>query len=95
MVGKYLIASYLYYEHNYSIMEDTEFDQLCKYLLENFTYYSKVHPHGHLLDKEALKAGTGHHIRASQYPKIVQVTAHCILDYHKQGRDYLKEIENA
>lgn len=95
MVGKYLIASYLYYEHDYSIMEDAEFDELCKNLLHKFNHYSKNHPHGFLLDKDALKAGTGHHIRASQYPMIVKVIAHNILDYNKQGRDYLKEIENA
>lgn len=95
MVGKYLIASYLYYEHDYSLMEDTEFDQLCKNILDNFEYYRYNHPHGYLLDEEALAAGTGHHIRASQYPMIVKVIAHNILDYNKQGRDYLKEIENA
>lgn len=93
MVGKYLIASYLYYECDYSMMEDTEFDQICKGLLEKFDFYHDNHPHGYLLDRDALAAGTGHHITPGKYPAIVKTIAHCVLEHHRLGRDYLKEIE--
>ena len=34
LIPYYLMFSYLYYEKNISLIEDTEFDQMCKTLLE-------------------------------------------------------------
>ena len=56
----YLMFSYLYYEKNISLIEDTEFDKLCQTLLEK--YDNVEHMHKHLVSKEALTAGTGYDI---------------------------------
>lgn len=63
---QYLMASYLYYVENRSILSDTEFDQLCKELLDAWDQID--HRHKHLTTKEDLEAGTGY---AIQYPSIV------------------------
>ena len=60
LVPYYLMFSYLYYEKNISLIEDTEFDKLCQILLEK--YDSVEHMHKHLVSKESLTAGTGYDI---------------------------------
>ena len=60
LVPYYLMFSYLYYEKNLSLIEDTEFDKLCQTLLEK--YDNVEHMHKHLVSKEALTAGTGYDI---------------------------------
>lgn len=94
MVGKYLIASYLYYILDFSIMDDTEYDQLCKDLLARIDYFKANHPHGHLLDEDALRAGTGHQLTEMEYPIIVKVTASMVKHYHALGMDYFEEVKS-
>jgi len=53
--------SYLYYVKNISLIEDTEFDQMCKTLLGKLD--SLTHMHKHLVKKESLTAGTGYDIK--------------------------------
>ena len=60
LVPYYLMFSYLYYEKDVSLIEDTEFDKLCQTLLEK--YDNVEHMHKHLVSKEALTAGTGYDI---------------------------------
>ena len=60
LVPYYLMFSYLYYEKNVSLIEDTEFDKLCQTLLEK--YDNVEHMHKHLVSKESLTAGTGYDI---------------------------------
>ena len=60
LVPYYLMFSYLYYEKNISLIEDTEFDKLCQTLLEK--YDNVEHMHKHLVSKESLTAGTGYDI---------------------------------
>ena len=60
LVPYYLMFSYLYYEKDVSLIEDTEFDILCQTLLEK--YDSVEHMHKHLVSKESLTAGTGYDI---------------------------------
>ena len=60
LVPYYLMFSYLYYEKNISLIEDTEFAKLCQTLLEK--YDSVEHMHKHLVSKESLTAGTGYDI---------------------------------
>ena len=60
LVPYYLMFSYLYYEKDVSLIEDTEFDKLCQTLLEK--YDSIAHMHKHLVSKGALTAGTGYDI---------------------------------
>ena len=60
LVPYYLMFSYLYYEKDVSLIEDTEFDKLCQTLREK--YDSVEHMHKHLVSKESLTAGTGYDI---------------------------------
>lgn len=60
-IRAYAAYSYLYYELDESLVDDGNFDALCKWLLEN---YAAIKPHdlNGYLDKSALKAGTGYHL---------------------------------
>ena len=59
--------SYLYYEKNITLIDDTEFDQMCKTLLEK--YDEVEHMHKHLVKKENLTAGTGYDIKYTEMIK--------------------------
>ena len=61
LIPYYLMFSYLYYEKNISLIEDGEFDDMCKTLLEKLD--SLTHMHKHLVKKESLTAGTGYDIK--------------------------------
>jgi len=65
----YLMASYLYYIENESMMYDHEYDYLCKFIYDNFDNIQ--HRHKYLIDKESLKAGTGYKLNKEDYPQIV------------------------
>ncbi len=55
---KYLLASYLYYEEDFSPITDSEYDMLCLELdarFDEITHWAK-----HLIDRESLKAGSGY-----------------------------------
>ena len=69
-VARYLVASYLYYIHDISLIEDHEFDALAKHLLENPEIRAS-HPHGRLITEGDLQAGTLL-LKPDQYPLIVR-----------------------
>jgi hypothetical protein len=56
MVQLYLMASWLYYWQDDSVMTDHAFDYMCKCLLAEFDNFEHIHKH--LIDKESLEAGT-------------------------------------
>ena len=60
LVPLYLMSSYLYYEQDKNVLDDVEFDYLCKRLLDNWD--DVKHIHKHLIDKNNLKAGSGYGI---------------------------------
>ena len=60
LVPIYLMSSYLYYECDKNVLDDTQFDYLCKKLYDNWD--SVEHMHKHLIDKDNLKAGSGYGI---------------------------------
>ena len=70
LIPYYLMFSYLYYEKNINLIEDTEFDQLCKTLLEKLD--GLTHMHKHLVKKESLTAGTGYDIK---YTNMIKQSA--------------------
>ena len=70
LIPYYLMFSYLYYEKDISLIDDTEFDLLCKNLLEK--YDSLKHMHKHLVNKESLTAGTGYDIK---YTNMIKSSA--------------------
>ena len=70
LIPYYLMFSYLYYKKDISLIDDTEFDLLCKNLLEK--YDSLKHMHKHLVNKESLTAGTGYDIK---YTNMIKSSA--------------------
>ena len=66
LVPYYLMFSYAYYKENESLIEDTEYDQICQDLITNWN--DITHWHKRLLNLESLKAGTGYDIK---YPERV------------------------
>ena len=65
-IAKYLMCSYAYYQLYKPLIEDFEFDQLAKDILENWNNIQ--HMHKHLLNKDMLVAGT----YLGEYPNIVK-----------------------
>lgn len=79
LVAFFLMASYLYYERAISLMDDGQFDLICKKLDEKWDEIN--HPHKYLIEREALSSTTGFYIR--NYPLMVKSAA-CTLA-HKRG----------
>ena len=70
LIPYYLMFSYLYYEKNISLIDDAEFDGMCKTLLDKFD--GLTHMHKHLVTKESLTAGTGYDIK---YTNLIKDSA--------------------
>ena len=70
LIPYYLMFSYLYYEKNISLIDDGEFDKMCRTLLEK--YDDLEHMHKHLVSKGDLTAGTGYGIK---YTEIIKNSA--------------------
>ena len=70
LVPYYLMYSYAYYQENESLIEDSEYDQICQDLITNWN--DITHWHKPLLNLESLKAGTGYDIK---YPNRVVAAA--------------------
>jgi len=70
LVPYYLMLSYCYYKENESLIDDTEYDDICKQLIEKWD--TLEHWHKPLLDLESLKAGTGYDIKYPQ--RVVQAS---------------------
>ena len=66
LVPYYLMYSYAYYKENESLISDTEYDNICKQIIEKWD--NITHWHKSLLTLDALKAGTGYDI---EYPNRV------------------------
>ena len=60
LVPYYLMYSYAYYKENESLISDTEYDDICKQIIEKWD--NITHWHKSLLTLDALKAGTGYDI---------------------------------
>ena len=58
LVPIYLMSSYLYYELDKNVLTDSQFDYLCKKILDNWDNIN--HMHKHLIDKDNLKSGRGY-----------------------------------
>jgi hypothetical protein len=74
-VSWYLMSSYIYYffPHLKPPVSDAQFDKICTRLLLDFKNIK--HRHKNLLCKDALKAGTGFHLKEEDYPEIVKHSA--------------------
>jgi NAD-dependent DNA ligase len=65
-MSMYLMAAHAYYVDDDPIISDWEFDNLAKYLLDN--YNDIKHPHKSLISEDDLRAGT----YLGPYPEIVK-----------------------
>ena len=70
LIPYYLMFSYLYYEKNISLIDDSEFDGISKTLLDKLD--TLTHMHKHLIKKESLTAGTGYDIK---YTNLIKDSA--------------------
>mgnify|MGYP003132468977 CR=1 FL=1 len=86
LVPYYLMSCYLYYECDKNVLSDTQFDNLCKRLLDNWD--SINHVHKHLIDKDALKCGSGYDI---QYTNLIKRSA---IDWYETMTTKQLEKEN-
>ena len=73
----YLTSSYLYYKEDTTVLTDTDYDLLCKRLLNEFD--NVTHHHKSLVEKESLGAGTGYGLQ--EYPMRVVYAA---IHWHKE-----------
>lgn len=73
-VSWYLMASYLYYEKDFSLMSDAEYDELCKELYMFFDILT--HPHAAILELDLLKCGSGFGLR---YPARTVISAETLM----------------
>jgi len=68
----YLAVSIAYYEYDTSLITDALYDQMSIMMK---TFWGDIkHRHKHLIDYDALKAGTAYYLKETDMPTIVQVT---------------------
>lgn len=89
-VPYYLMSSFLYYKGDKTILEDGDFDYMCKRLYDewdNITHY-----HKHLLDKDSLRAGTGYELQYNT--RISSAASQWYEDYLEHEKKNKKEEIN-
>jgi len=98
LIALYLVTSYAYYELDEPLLEDFEYDELCKYLLDNLDSLSD-HPHKHLIDKKLLSAGSGYSInypsRVVSLATILQQKGGKLLWQKRKLKNPVKVVKNA
>ena len=78
LVPWYLMASYLYYIKDESLLSDAFYDEICKRLA--VLYDNITHVHKHLIDKNQLSAGTGYYLSEECYPNMVKCAALSLIE---------------
>ena len=84
LVPYYLMFSYAYYKENESLITDTEYDDICRELIEKWE--TITHWHKPLLNLESLKAGTGYDIK---YPNRIVCAALSLIKENTLNRSEL------
>ncbi len=69
----FLMASWLYYHAEISLLSDYAFDHLCETMLNNWSDIK--HHHKHIINKDDLAAGTGFSIPDHKYPQRIKSAA--------------------
>lgn len=77
----YLMASYLYYIEDESLLEDHVYDEISKRIRSQWDLFE--HPYKILVSKEDLIAGTLYGLSERDYPKRVRSAAKLALQIHK------------
>lgn len=73
IVPWWLMASYLYYLHDLSLLSDALYDELAKDMLKRWGDIK--HPHKHLITEDALKAGSLYQLKEEDYPLMTRCAA--------------------
>jgi hypothetical protein len=68
----YLMASYLYYHRDFSLISDSLFDQIC--LTLDHRWDEIIHAHKHVIDRQDLAAGSCF-LGLDAFPSITRSTA--------------------
>jgi hypothetical protein len=78
----FLICSYAYYIRFESLMSDSAFDAMSKYMLKD---YDKLdHVNKDLVTKEMLVAGSGYNLKEEDYPTRVKIVSEGLIrDFYK------------
>ena len=79
LIPYYLMFSYLYYEKNISLIDDAEFDQMCKTLLDKLD--TLTHMHKHLVKKDV-----GYDIK---YTNLIKDSAMRLKEIHGRIKSYI------
>jgi len=87
LVPYYLMHSFIYYNMSDSIISDSEYDEICRELKDKWD--SIEHYHKHLVDVDALGAGTGYQLK---YNKRIESAS--ILLYNKHNEKENKNGNN-
>ena len=77
-VAWFLMASLAYYWADTPIISDACFDGICQDLLSRWDEIE--HQHKHLIDPEALRAGTGYYLEPSLYPWMIRAATRRLLE---------------
>lgn len=92
LVNIYLVSSFLYYQLDTQVLEDHHYDRLCKTLVERWNEIAD-NPYvwnKSLLEYDALVAGSGFHIKRSEYPEVIIQVAYNIDTFlTNHGREQL------
>jgi NAD-dependent DNA ligase len=70
------MASFAYYFLNESLITDALYDEIYQWLEKNIEQIDHVHKH--LIEKDMFSIGSAYYLR--EYPKIIQVSTHNLLD---------------
>lgn len=73
IVPWWLMASYLYYIHDMSMLTDALYDELAKDMLARWGDIK--HPHKRLITTDALKAGSLYMLKEDDYPMMTRSAA--------------------
>lgn len=73
MIPWFLMASYLYYQKEISIISDELFDELCSHMVEKWDTLD--HPNKVYITLDDLRAGSGFAIAEATYPHRVRSSA--------------------
>jgi hypothetical protein len=73
IVPWWLMASYLYYHHDVSLLSDAYYDKLARDMAS--TWDALEHPHKHLIGTEDLKAGSLYGLELARYPLSTRYAA--------------------
>ena len=83
-ISFWLIASYAYYCRYESLLSDTTFDKLSKWLLDNMD--SLGHINKELITKDMLVAGSGYNLKEEDYPLRVRLVAQDLISQFYRER---------